>query len=106
VRGTTELKLLYLSQESPHFQWIAGFLVSARGFLYHRPFIKHTDLPHISLHSLRHTNATLLISAGVDMKTVSSRLGHARLSTTSDIYTHAIKSGNEKAAGTLSQALS
>jgi len=65
-----------------------------------------TDLPYISLHSLRHTNATLLIAAGIDMKTVSTRLGHARLSTTTDIYTHAVASANEKAAATLDKVLS
>jgi integrase len=69
-------------------------------------FIKHSDLPHISLHSLRHTNASLLIAGGIDMKTVSARLGHAKMSTTSDIYTHLINSANDKAADTLDQVLS
>lgn len=71
-----------------------------------RVFINQTDLPPISLHSLRHTNASLLINADVDLKTVSQRLGHARLSTTLDIYTHAIPSANEKAADKMEQILS
>lgn len=61
-------------------------------------FVKKNDLPDISIHSLRHTNATLLIANGIPLKTVSSRLGHANITTTGNIYTHAIKSADEKAA--------
>jgi integrase len=69
-------------------------------------FIEKRGLPSISLHSLRHTNATLLISAGVDLKTVSARLGHAKLSTTFNVYTHSIMSANKKAADTMEEILS
>lgn len=56
-------------------------------------FIKeHSDkLPHITIHSLRHTNATLQIAGGVPLTTVAKRLGHADTVTTSKIYAHAIK---------------
>jgi len=70
-----------------------------------RSFIKRNDLPPISMHSMRHTNATLLISAGVNIRTVADRLGHAETSTTSDIYSHAIMSANAAAADTLSDIL-
>lgn len=43
-------------------------------------------LPLIPLHGLRHTAATLLISQGVDIRTVSGRLGHSDTSTTLNIY--------------------
>ncbi|MCD8089285.1 MAG: site-specific integrase [Clostridiales bacterium] len=45
-------------------------------------------LPNIRFHDLRHTSATLLISANMDIKTVSARLGHAQTSTTMNIYAH------------------
>lgn len=61
-------------------------------------FIKRKGLPKISIHSLRHTNATLMIASGVPLKTVSSRLGHASVNTTGAIYAHAIKSADEAAA--------
>lgn len=68
-------------------------------------FIKKNDLPEITLHSLRHTNATLMIANGTDIKTVSKRLGHSNVTTTGNIYTHAIKTADEKAADTLQDIL-
>ena len=54
-------------------------------------FIKKTDLPRISLHSLRHTNATLQIANGVAVTTVAGNLGHSNANTTTKIYAHAIQ---------------
>lgn len=62
-------------------------------------------LPDITLHDLRHTSATLLIANHVDIKTVSERLGHANTSTTMNIYAHALKELDEKAADTLEDIL-
>ena len=67
----------------------------------------HSDkLPHISVHSLRHTNATLQIAGGVPLTTVAKRLGHADTVTTGRIYAHAIRSADEAAAETLEHLLS
>ncbi|HEX9323363.1 MAG TPA: site-specific integrase [Xanthobacteraceae bacterium] len=49
-------------------------------------------LPHISLHSLRHTHASELIRAGVDIITVSRRLGHASAAITLGVYGHLMTS--------------
>lgn len=70
-------------------------------------FIKsHSDkLPPITIHSLRHTNATLQIAGGVPITTVAKRLGHADTVTTSKIYAHAIRSADEAAAETLENLL-
>ena len=46
------------------------------------------DLPHIPLHGLRHTHATLLLQIGESPKVVQERLGHASISITMDIYSH------------------
>lgn len=43
-------------------------------------------LPHVRLHDLRHFVATELLTKGIDVRTVANRLGHARTSTTMDIY--------------------
>ncbi len=61
-------------------------------------FLKRHSLPHMNFHGLRHTSATLLIAQGVDVRSVSGRLGHSRTSTTLDIYTHALRSADEAAA--------
>jgi integrase len=42
----------------------------------------------IALHGLRHTHATLLIEDGVDVGTVSERLGHDSIQTTLTLYGH------------------
>ncbi len=69
-------------------------------------FISWTDLPQISIHSLRHTNITLLLAAGIPLKTVSYRAGHAQTSTTSNIYSYAIRTADDKAAEVLEGILS
>jgi integrase len=68
-------------------------------------FIHRKGLRKVSLHSLRHTHATLLISEGTDIRTVSSRLGHAQTSTTLNIYAHALKSKDAEAAERLDNLL-
>ena len=59
----------------------------------------------MSLHSLRHTNATLLIHGGVNVRTVSARLGHSQTSTTLNIYAEAIQSAEAAAAEVLDDIL-
>ena len=62
-------------------------------------------LPVLSIHKLRHTSATLLISRNTDIRTVSARLGHAQTSTTMDIYVHGLKSADRTASSTLENML-
>ena len=62
-------------------------------------------LPLIPLHGLRHTAATILIGSGVDLSTVSGRLGHSCASTTLNIYSHAIEELDWKAADVLADVL-
>jgi len=62
-------------------------------------------LPENNFHSIRHTSASILINQGVDTITVSKRLGHARTSTTTDIYAHLLKNSDSAAADKLENAL-
>ena len=63
------------------------------------------QLPAIPFHGLRHTSATLLIASHQDIRTVSSRLGHAQASTTMNIYAHALQETDRKAADALEDML-
>lgn len=58
-------------------------------------------LTEVSFHKLRHTNASLLIGQGVDIQTVAKRLGHAKATTTTNIYSHFLKRPDLKAADKL-----
>lgn len=64
-------------------------------------FAKRHDLPPIHPHKFRHTQASLLISEGVDILTVSKRLGHAKVSTTLDIYSHVLAKSDRQASDAL-----
>ena len=68
-------------------------------------FLKRHNIRHLKFHGLRHTSATMLLANGCDIKTVSSRLGHADLETTG-IYLHALESTDRKAAKTFDAFIS
>jgi integrase len=70
-------------------------------YFWFQKLLKEIDFPHVTVHSLRHTNITLQITSGVPLVTVSVRAGHSRTSTTADIYSHFIKTSDEVAAETL-----
>lgn len=64
-------------------------------------FLRAHGLPPCRFHSLRHSNAALLIAAHVPVTTVAGRLGHAQTSTTVNIYAAAIRSSDAAAADAL-----
>lgn len=59
---------------------------------------KHGLPESLNVHSLRHTNASLLIAGGTDVTTVAGLLGHAQPSTTLDIYSHAFDKNKHEAS--------
>lgn len=67
-------------------------------------FLDKHGLPHFPFHSLRHVSATILINSGLPAKSISSRLGHADIRTTFNIYGHYLKSADREAADRLEQA--
>ena len=54
-------------------------------------YCKKLGIPVISIHGLRHTNASLLLFAGVSIASVARRLGHASMTTTQKTYIHIIQ---------------
>ena len=57
------------------------------------------------LHDLRHFTATSLLAAGVPIRTVSGRLGHANAATTLGVYAHFLETSDQAAAAVMGQAL-
>ena len=67
-------------------QWDGKPMFTNSPSLFFGRFCKRKGLTYRKGHSLRHFNASLQISAGVDPKTVSGNLGHSMVSTTLNIY--------------------
>lgn len=67
--------------------------------------VRGKDYKGLVPHALRHTQATLLIGSGSDIKTVQARLGHASPSTTLSIYAHAIEANDRTASNRIDHIL-
>ena len=68
-------------------------------------YAKRGRLPRITFHALRHTHASQLIDAGVDIVTISKRLGHATPTVTLSTYAHLFRKDDGKAAQAINAAL-
>ena len=67
----------------------------------HKKILKDAGLDYVRFHDLRHTFATTALQNGVDIKTVSSMLGHSSAGFTLNTYTHATSKAQEEAAETM-----
>lgn len=68
-------------------------------------FLRKNNFRHIRFHDLRHTFATLLVGNKMNIKTVSSTLGHAQVSTTMNYYVHDLESASKASAELLENML-
>lgn len=68
-------------------------------------FIKRHGLKPLTFHGLRHTSATLLNTMGLDISSISKRLGHSTKVTTLNIYTHAFASSDIVASSLMDKLL-
>lgn len=62
-------------------------------------------LAKVTLHALRHTHVSQLISAGLDVVTVSRRIGHSNPTVTLSVYAHLLGNTDERAAEVVETAL-
>ncbi len=67
--------------------------------------LRNAGLPHRTMHQLRHGCATLLLAQGVDLKTVSSILGHSQISLTANTYAGVLPGLHREALGRLDSIL-
>lgn len=70
-----------------------------------RRLVARAPVPRLRLHDLRHTNASALLAAGVPVKVVSARLGHAKVSMTLDVYAHLLPAMDEQAVDAVTDFL-
>lgn len=73
--------------------------------LYHKFIKNQVDLPHYTLHQLRHTYASIMVNLGVNPKIIQENLGHADLTTTLNVYTHTYSKTKQVEAKRLDEAL-
>jgi len=66
---------------------------------------KRAGVSKVPLHSLRHFAATRMLAAGVPVRTVAGRLGHADAATTLNVYGHWIEASDQAAAAALGELL-
>ena len=70
------------------------------------PLLKKLKLDTTGFHILRHTYASVVLQAGLDIGTVSKNLGHASPSITLSVYAHFMPGREQEAADAVAQALS
>ncbi len=96
-----------LSNETPVFTTIDGGLISPNSVSRSwRRFCTAQQLPLVAFHALRHTHASTLISAGVDVLTISRKLGHTKAAMTLDVYGHLMQGSDAAAALAIEGVLS
>ncbi len=67
--------------------------------------LERAGCKHVRFHDLRHTFATLALSNGIDVKTLSAMLGHVSAATTMDIYTHITDDMQRTAAANIDRGI-
>ena len=70
-----------------------------------RALVARTGIGHLRLHDLRHTAATLSLSAGIPVQDVADMLGHSSASITLDVYSHAVAEAPRRVADAMDRAL-
>src|SRR5258707_14506442 len=70
-----------------------------------KKLLNRAGLPDIRFHDLRHSAATLILTAGVHPKVVQEILGHTQISMTMDIYSHVLPGMQQDAMNRLHNAL-
>ena len=67
--------------------------------------VDRAGLPDVTFHSLRHSHASALIRAGLDVMRVSNQLGHSNPAIMLAAYTHEFKEGDSGAADAINKVL-
>ena len=96
---------LWVDSDRLFITWNGKPLHPSAPYKWLKHFCEHEKLPFKALHSFRHFVASQALASGVDVKAVSSMLGHSQTSTTLNIYAHVIQETNEKALTSIADLL-
>jgi integrase len=91
---------VFSSRRDGSWPWLPNRVTKT--FLAHR---RHAAVGRFRLHDLRHFMATQMLNAGVPVPTVSERLGHARASTTLNVYGHCVPGADHAASEFISTVI-
>jgi integrase len=93
------------ADDDPVFATVEGKFMSPDGVSHAwMRQMESLGMSDVTLHSLRHTNASMLIKGGVDIITVSRRLGHGSPKVTLEVYGHLVTGADDKAIDIMSAA--
>lgn len=96
---------LWVETDRLFIKWNGQLLHPSTPYKWLKRFCERENVSFKGLHSFRHFAASQALASGVDVKAVSSMLGHSQTSTTLNIYAHAVQQANEKALNTVASAL-
>lgn len=96
---------LWANTDRLFVRWDGSNMAGATTFRWLKQFEQKNGLKEITPHGLRHTNITMQLTRGMDIKTVSARAGHSDTNTTLNIYTHYTKEADKNASNLINQLL-
>ena len=96
---------LWVETDRLFIKWNGQPLHPSAPYKWLKRFCERENVSFKGLHSFRHFVASQALANGVDVKAVSSMLGHSQTSTTLNIYAHAVQQANEKALNSIASLL-
>ncbi len=97
LQGLLPKEFNFVHLNAHHKRWNSSTFCAA----YKRLIDSIGNLRYIPAHNFRHSHATFLLTDGVDVNTVSKRLGHKNINTTIKYYTHILKKADANAASSI-----
>lgn len=97
LQGLLPKEFNFVHLNAHHKRWNSSSFCAA----YKRLIESIENLRYIPAHNFRHSHATFLLTDGVDVNTVSKRLGHKNINTTIKYYTHILKKADANAASSI-----
>ena len=96
---------LWVETDRLFIKWNGQPLHPSAPYKWLKRFCERENVSFKGLHSFRHFVASQALASGVDVKAVSSMVGHSQTSTTLNIYAHAVQQANEKALNCVASML-